>query len=157
VKRKGDVDGSLQPYRRRSYGTLVVALVAIVALAIPVAQGTARPGSETSVPIERHLGPNSCGVSHGKKIIGSARFTRSGDTVTIAWKLNGADPGSYYALYLFDAHSCKYFALLGKFKVDASGSGSKIFSGDASGYENLYACDYNFGKNRWDCSHVVRT
>jgi len=82
--------------RRRFYG---VSIVVLIALALPVAYAIAGSGGQigpVTVPVERHN--DDCGDSQGKKVIGTIRFTRSGDTLSVAYRVYGADPGHTYEI-----------------------------------------------------------
>jgi hypothetical protein len=134
-EREGDMRHRSSSYRRRTlYGGLFVALVA---LAVPVSEGTAGadPSSRVSVPIAKHV--FNCGLTLGKKVIGKATFSRSGDTLGVTVKLNGADPGGY-DVFLFDGTTCVPIAVLGKFRVDASGHGSKTGYADVTGSHEFF-------------------
>ena len=85
----------------------------------------------------------NCGVSLGKKVIGKASFERSGDTLGVAIKLGGADPGRNYSLFLVDGATCGFIASLGNFKVDASGHGSKVGYADVTGLDEFFVSAVN--------------
>jgi hypothetical protein len=120
--------------RRRLFGVVVVAIFALVATG--VSQGSASSSSAVS-PIRYHR--DKCAAPSDKKSVGRATFTKEGTIVTLNVSLHGADPGDYQ-LYLFTPH-CDNIWSLGKFKVDASGDGSKAGSADVSGYGNSFFAD----------------
>ncbi len=100
-----------------------VTAVGLLALALGVSQGVAGSGEGQTAPVQYHN--SNCGVDTGKRFIGSANFSLAADgTLTVKVKLGGADPGRYY-LDLYDG-TCTFQETIGKFKVDASGSGSKV-------------------------------
>jgi hypothetical protein len=110
--------------RRWVLGTLVAA---ILVLAVGASQGLAGASDkgQATAPVQYHN--SNCGIDTGKRVIGKARFTLSGDgTLTVKVQLSGADPGKYHLdLYAGDG-SCDFLENIGKFKVDSSGSGSKV-------------------------------
>jgi len=120
--------------RRRLFGVIVVAIFALAAAG--VSQGSTSESSAVS-PIYKHH--DDCATPTDKKTIGRATFTKAGSIVTLKVSLHGADPGPNY-LYLYTGDCNDYF-YLGKFKVDASGDGSKVGSVDVSGYGNTFFAD----------------
>jgi hypothetical protein len=147
------MDQRIKWYRRRPFYAAL--LITLVALAIPVAQGLAGSGSSAVAPVERHN--DDCGGSQGKKVIGKTTYTRSGDTLNVAHRLSGADPGTNYYLYLYsnNPYYCSYIAYLGSFKVGAGGGGSKNDTVDVSGYRDFFVCDYNGDTGYYDCGLQV--
>jgi hypothetical protein len=108
--------------KRRTLSTSVT-VIALLGLAFGVTQGIAGSGDGQTAPVQYHN--SNCGVDTGKRFIGTAKFTlSSGGTLTVKVKLSGADPGRYY-LDLYDGE-CTFLENIGKFKVDAGGSGSKV-------------------------------
>jgi hypothetical protein len=143
-------------YRGRPlYGAL---LVVLVALALPVAYAIAGSGpGPLTVPVERHN--DDCGDSQGKQVIGTTRFTRSGDTLSVVHRVYGADPGSRYEIDLYDAGTpgCDFIKYLGKFKVGANGDGSKTGTADVSGTSGRFlVCDFNYDTNLYDCGLTAK-
>jgi hypothetical protein len=107
-------------------GRRFAAGVALAALAIPVAIGSAGTPSSVKVPLERDA---YCDLFDGKRsVVGSARITRlkNGDvqyTVT-----DRGLPETSITLYPFHYDgSCHYYPSL-KMKLDSSGVGSKTFT-----------------------------
>ena len=59
-------------------------------------------------------------------------------------------------LYLYDG-GCNYITYLGKFKVDASGSASKIAYADVTGYgDEFFVCGYGSINEVYDCSLIAK-
>jgi hypothetical protein len=114
--------------RRWVSGTLVAA---ILALAVGASQGLAgAAGIGTTATARVQLHNQTCfSVDTGRPFIGKARFTLSGDgALAVKVTLNGAEPGLYEVLFYEEIPGvCFSLADLGTFKVDSSGSGSKVF------------------------------
>jgi hypothetical protein len=90
-------------------------------------------------PVQLHN--ENCGVDDGGPLIGQARFTLSSSgKMRISFKVNGADPGNY-RLELWEAFGdpigseCELVADVSKFKVNSSGSGSKVSQTTCGGGE----------------------
>ena len=111
--------------RRWVLGTLVVAMLA---LAVGASQGLASASGKGTQQAPVQLHNDNCGVDTGQPQIGHARFTLSSSgKMTISFKVNGADPGDYrLELWYRGRISCEQIADVSKFKVDSSGSGSKV-------------------------------
>ena len=146
-------------YGRRSfYGAL---LVLLIVAAIPVSQSLASATSSTvTVPIEKNNGGCDFG---GHKVIGRATFIRHKDgSLTVRYSLHGAAPtGTYYIRLFSDAPTFCFQVVagyLGKFKVDASGNGSKTFvvaAADISGYTDFWVLGDNVDNDSQDRSDVA--
>ena len=115
--------------RRWVLGTIVVAMLA---LAVGASQGLASASGKGTQQAPVQLHNANCGVDDGGLQIGHARFTLSSSgKMGISFKVNGADPGNYrLELWLPTGDpigtDCELIADVSKFKVDVSGSGSKV-------------------------------
>ena len=129
--------------RLRLYRWWAVLLVAVVATAISVGPGLAGDTGNATRPIEKLN--DDCGSTQGKKVIGKVTYKRSGDILSVIWTVHGADPGNYW-LYLYEPVTCgpPFEVYLGKFKVSASGNGSRYGSANVAGYgDTFFACEQN--------------
>ena len=137
---------------RRLAGVLVVAIFALVAAG--VSQGGDTPSTAKS-PLYNHR--DSCTEDPAVNPVGTATFTRHKHTLTLKVSLHDAEPGTYY-LYLYQwVGDCGDSWTLGKFKVDASGEGSKVGSVDVSGEGNMFfAAPYNATTGYYAESDVVK-
>jgi Cu/Zn superoxide dismutase len=127
-------------------------VLALATLAFGVTQGFSRSAATKTAPIEKKNA--NCGLTTGGKHIGTATFTRSGDTLRATASMKNAPPGDYY-LYLYDADSCTTIKTLGKFKVDSSGNGSKSGTADVTGYNRFFLDAYNNTKGFDNDSLIV--
>ena len=110
--------------RRWVLGTLVVA---ILALGVGASQGLASASGKGTQQAPVQLHNDNCGVANGGPQIGHARFTLSSSgKMTISFQVNGADPGKYRLELWTGDGSCEQVADVSKFRVDSSGSGSKV-------------------------------
>jgi hypothetical protein len=135
--------------RRRISGLLVVAIFALIAAG--VSQGAAS-GSKVKSPLYNHR--DSCTEDPATNPVGIATFTKKKDIVTLKVSFHGGEPGSY-SLYLYTG-DCGTSWYLGKFKVDASGDGSKVGSVDVSGFgDTFFAAPYNNTTENWNESDIV--
>jgi hypothetical protein len=143
--------------RRRFYGVLIVMMIS---LGLPVTYAIAGSGGSigpVTVPVERHN--DDCGDSQGKKVIGTTRFTRSGDTLSVVYRVSGADPGHTYEIDVWDAGTpgCDLIKFLGYFKVGPDGGGSKVATADVSGTSGQFVvCDYNYDTELYDCGLTAK-
>jgi hypothetical protein len=144
--------------RRPVYGAL---LVVLIATAFPVSQSLGSASSRAvTVPIQRNNGSCHYGTH---KAIGKATFVRNKDgSLTIRYSLHGAAPTRTYYVRLFSDAPIACFQVvaerLGKFKVDASGDGSKTFvvkATDMSGYNDFWLLADNVDANSQDRSDVA--
>ena len=110
-------------------GTFVVAILALAVGASQGLAGASGKGSQTA-PVQYQNA--NCGLDTGKPFIGKAKFTLSSSgKIRISFQVNGADPGKYL-LELWQptgdpiGSDCDKVADVAKFKVDSSGSGSKV-------------------------------
>ncbi len=108
--------------KRRTLSTSVT-VIALLALAVGVTQGIAGSGDGQTAPVQ-HNNAN-CGFDAGKRVHRDGEgHAHLGGTLTVKVQLSGADAGSYH-LDLY-GKECTFLETIGKFKVDASGSGSKV-------------------------------
>jgi hypothetical protein len=115
---------TLRPRLARVIGTALVALTSVGALAsttAPVAHAAmVAATAESSV----EYGNADCGDSvPGAPVIGTARFLRSGDRMTVRYVMNAGDAATAYEVWLFDADTCGPLRRLGSFTTDAAGAG----------------------------------
>lgn len=142
-------------FRRRPFQRAL--LIALVALALPVAQGIAGAGSSASSPVQYHNG--DCGGLEKGPFVGKTTFQRSGNTLKITHKVSGADPGQSYDLYVYDDATCgtSFAPFLGSFRVDSSGSGGRTSTVDVTGWgHKFFVCDYNEDTKYYDCGLTVK-
>src|SRR6476469_4902159 len=132
--------------------------VALVALAVPVSQALGGSGTSVKVPVQRHNDVDNQCVTNPvtRQQIGTATFTVSGNTLGVTYRLSGGETDSTNWLYLYDG-GCNYITYLGKFKVDASGSASKIAYADVTGYgDEFFVCGYGSINQVYDCSLIAK-
>ena len=109
--------------------------VALVALAVGVAQALAATGTATS-PILRYN--DSCGQDNGKSAIGSVTFTKiDKTTLRVAIRLNGATPSMLYNATIWNG-ACDDHLFLGGFKTGSDGSGNKTLTISTGGYDSFF-------------------
>ena len=128
-------------FKRGKRGALAVvfSVAACAALVFGVTQSFAG-GKSAVAPIRYDR--DACSTPSNNKVIGKASFTRSGNTVTLKVQLHGADPGDYY-LYLY-FNSCSDSGYYAKFKVDASGEGSRSLTATVPSTAKFFFADaYN--------------
>jgi hypothetical protein len=122
----------------------VARAVALVVLALGVWQGVALAGAtgeHATVPVQQF---NSfCGSDSGGTVIGSVRFTRSGDKLTVAFKLKGALGKTHYAITLWDGSDCSQIAELGDVYTTANGKGSRTFHTTVGGQSQFFASGHD--------------
>jgi len=141
--------GRIRRYRRGSFYALLAA--ALVALAVPVSfAGASR--SMVTLQVEKYNFPCS---DQGKRVIGSDTFKQTKNTLRVSHKLNGADPGKHYSLWLYDAQNCAMpIAYLGDFKVGDDGHGNRTASADVTGTSGwFFVCDYNADTASYNCDN----
>ena len=110
--------------RRWVLGTFVVA---ILALAVGASQGLAGASGKGTQQAPVQLHNANCGLDTGKPFIGMARFNLSSSgEMGISFQVNGADPGNYRLELWTGDGTCDEIVDVSKFKVDSSGSGSKV-------------------------------
>ncbi len=137
--------------RRVLYGGL---LVALAAFAVPASLALAGGGKSATANIEYHN--DDCGTSQTDKLAGTATFTRSGDTLTIAVKLKGADPGTYY-MSLWDAgNGCAQIdGYKSKFKTESTGSKTVTFDVGGTSGQFVFCAYNNDSATPWNCTVPV--
>lgn len=139
----------LSPTARRLSGVLAVAVVALIAAGVSLGSASS---SKVKSPLYNHR--DSCTADPATNPVGTATFTRTKNTLTLKVSFHGGEPGSYH-LYLYTG-DCGTSWTLGKFKVDASGDGSKTGSVNVAGYgDSFFAAPYNDTVGEWNESDIV--
>ena len=120
--------------RRRSAFAGVLA-VALVALAIGVAQALAGTGTATS-PLEKNKA--NCGMEAGTSTIGSVTFTRDDKTTLRTHvRLTKFSPSTKYGVLLLNG-ACSFATVIGSLKTDSSGAGEATFTSSTFGYQSFF-------------------
>jgi hypothetical protein len=143
-------------YRRRPlYAALILVLVGA---AIPVSQSLASASGTARVPVEKSGDAQAvCTFTGTNKVIGKATIAHHKDgSVSVKYSIHGAEPTRNYYLWLYSdsPFPCFNLAYGGKFKVDASGDGSKSFT--ASGFSAIFGEFFVIGYNN-DAGHYDRS
>ena len=137
--------------RRGVFGGLLA--VALVALAVGVAQALAGTGTATS-PILRYN--DTCGGNNGKSAFGSVTFTKiDKTTLRTAIQLNGATPSMTYDAIIWNG-ACNDHLFLGSFKTGSDGSGNRSFTISTGGYESFFVFVEPHGQGVWGESVTVQ-
>ena len=104
----------------------VLATAVLTGLSLGVGGSFAGGGDSATVQFRQHR--DDCAAASDHKFIGKATVTESGNRFTVKATLHGAEPGDYQ-LQLWAPFPiivpCIPLGDFGKFKVDASGNGSK--------------------------------
>ena len=105
---------------------LLAALAAGVLAGLAFGVGGSFAGDGDSATAQFRKNRDECAAPSDHKFIGTAKVTENGNTITVKATLHGAEPGEYdlqlWAPFLL---SCIPLGDFGRFKVDASGNGSK--------------------------------
>jgi hypothetical protein len=76
----------------------------------------------------------------GAPVVGSVRFVRSGDQLRFRYVMTMGDPGTSYAVQLFDGDTCTSFGKVGSFTTDAAGAGRTVsVAVNVAGSSSFYA------------------
>jgi hypothetical protein len=98
---------------------LVLAITGIAALATPAAASAKALKATAEVQHENH----NCGEPiENQPIIGSAKFTRQGNTLTVSYKAKGLEPRQTYA-FMFFGDGCTFLGAPATFVTNAKGTG----------------------------------
>ena len=105
---------------------LPVALAAAVLAGLAFGVGGSLADKGDSATAQFRKNRDDCAAPSDHKFIGTAKLTETGNTIKVKATLHGAEPGEYdlqlWAPFLL---SCIPLGDFGRFKVDASGNGSK--------------------------------
>jgi hypothetical protein len=105
---------------------LPAALAAGVLAALAFGVGGSFAGEGDSATAQFRKNRAACAAPSDHKFIGTAKLTENGNTIAVKATLHGAEPGDYeLQLWVPLLLSCVPLGDFGKFKVDASGNGSK--------------------------------
>ena len=129
--------------KTRSLTRLLVAAFVTVALAgtMFAAQAPSAGALNGSAQVDVQYGNNTCGgVVMGAPVIGSVRFVRVGDQLTLRYVMDMGDPNTDYAVHLFDGDSCTSLGKVGSFHTDAAGTGRTVSRQvNVAGRDRFYA------------------
>ena len=76
----------------------------------------------------------------GDVVIGSVRFVRVGDQLTLRYVMDMGDPNTDYAVHLFDGDTCTSLGKVGSFSTDAAGAGRTVSRRvNVAGRDRFYA------------------
>ena len=91
--------------------------------------------------VDVQYGNNACGgVIMGAPEIGSVRFVRVGDQLTLRYVMDAGDPNTAYAVHLFDGDTCSSLGKVGSFTTDAAGVGRTVSRQvNVAGRDRFYA------------------
>ena len=130
----------------------VLGLAILAGLGLGASQAFAGGGGSAKAPIRPHA--SNCADPSDNKVIGIAKFVRSGNTVTVRVSIHGGTPGTYY-LYLY-FNFCSDSGYSTKFKVDASGDGSRSLTATVPSSARFFFADaYNATTDTDNESDVV--
>jgi hypothetical protein len=109
---------------------LPAALAAAVLAGLAFGVGASLAGDGDSATAQFRKNRAECAAPSDHKFIGTAKLTETGNTITVKATLHGAEPGEYQLqlwvpLPVPIPFACIPIGDFGKFKVDASGNGSK--------------------------------
>ena len=105
---------------------LLAALAAGVLAGLAFGVGGSFAGDGDSATAQFRKNRDECAAPSDHKFIGTAKVTENGNKITVTATLHGAEPGEYQLqLWVPVLLSCGPLGDFGKFKVDASGNGSK--------------------------------
>src|SRR5262245_39999108 len=124
---------------RRTYRRLAIygGLALVTALVIGASQGTAGGIGTITVPVEHE---NEC-ASTGFPQVGTARFSREGNTLSVNVTLRRATPNATYYLQLWNNENgvCDFITDgMGKFKTDSNGNGAGHLQANVAGYRVFF-------------------
>lgn len=99
------------------------ALLALAGSALVLPASPAHAATTTAqAPVE--YGNGDCGDPIlGAPVIGSARFLRVDDRLSVRYVMTTGDATTDYDVFLFDGDTCAPLARLGSFSTDAAGAG----------------------------------
>jgi hypothetical protein len=121
---------------RRRWGFAGLLAVALVALAVGIAQALAGTGTAT-VPLQKNN--FLCGKDIGTNTFGSVTFTRDDKTTLREHvRLTKATPSTKYTVQLFSG-GCHFRKTLGSLKTDSSGRGEARFTSSTLGNQSFFA------------------
>jgi hypothetical protein len=127
---------------------LVLAITGIAALAIPAAASAKALKATAEVQHENH----NCGQPIANEpIIGSAKFTRKGNTLTVSYKAKELEPKQTYAFQFF-GNACVFLGSPATFVTNAKGIGHvkasmTIPEADTEFFVDAYAAATNQGND----------
>src|SRR5436190_23666500 len=106
---------------------LPAALAAAVLAGLAFCGGGSFAGEGDSATAQFRKNRDECAAPSDHKFIGTAKLTENGNRITVKATLHGAEPGEYdLQLWApFILNTCIPIGDFGRFKVDASGNGSK--------------------------------
>ena len=133
--------------RNRRYLRRTGLLALVVVLGVGVWQGVAAATGGKTVKIQRHNA--NCGRSTGTPQIGTATFSRDGNTVFVEVNLTNADPFTDYVVELWMIKTsdgrCKFVDDMGPIGTDGAGQGTGSFSSSVDPKANLFFIDVSIG------------
>lgn len=110
-------------HRLAGTALLAVASVATVGTAAAPSAHAAIVTATAEATVE--YGNGNCGDTVlGAPEIGSARFVRSGDRMSVRYVMGAGDAATTYEVWLFDGDTCAPLRRLGTFTSDAAGTGA---------------------------------
>jgi hypothetical protein len=129
--------------KTRSLTRMLVAAFVTLVLAGTMAatQASSASALNGSAQVDVQYGNNACGgVIMGAPEIGSVRFVRVGDQLTLRYVMDMGDPNTDYAVHLFDGDTCTSFGKVGSFRTDAAGVGRTVSRRvNVAGHDRFYA------------------
>ena len=122
--------------------TLAAAFLTLVVVGTMVAIHVPSAGAlNGSAQVDVQYGNNACGgVIMGAPVIGSVRFVRVGDQLTLRYVMDTGDANTDYAVHLFDGDTCTSLGKVGSFSTDAAGAGRTVSRRvNVAGRDRFYA------------------
>jgi hypothetical protein len=105
---------------------LPAALAAGILAGLAFGVGGSFAGDGDSATVQLRKNRDECAAPSDHKFIGTAKVAENGNKITVQATLHGAEPGEYQLqLWVPVLLGCFQLGDFGKFKVDASGNGSK--------------------------------
>jgi len=131
------------PRRLGRFGLMALAVVLGVGVWQGVAAATATSGK--TVNIQHHNA--NCGRSIGTEPIGTATFSRDGNTLMVDINLTNADPNTDYFVELWTPKSkdCKFLDDMGKIETDSNGQAQDEFSSQVDPKKTKFFIDVTIG------------
>ena len=127
-----------RPLARMLVAAFVTLMLAGTMFATQAPSASALNGS---AEVEVQYGNNACGgVIMGAPEIGSVRFARVGDQLTLRCVMDAGDPNTAYAVHLFDGDTGTSLGKVGSFTTDATGVGRTVSRRvNVAGRDRFYA------------------
>jgi hypothetical protein len=107
---------------------ITTALLALLLTGVTVASHAPAAGAlDGTAEADVQYGNGNCGnLVMGAPVIGSVRFLRSGDQLTLRYVMTNGDANTAYAVHLYDADTCGSFGKVGSFTSNAAGVGRTV-------------------------------